>query len=112
SALANAPITRASVDLEGVSATDDTTFSFFVKQDPTGAGLTAAPDSCKQPPITEALNFGFDGKTNEFIPQGKPPEDCVDPVPGDFENDKAIFEEVDLIDDALGAVYNRQSCRV
>jgi len=59
-ATTDATVTPGSVDLEGVSATDDTTFSFFVKQDPTGAGLTAAPDSCKQPPITEALNFGFD----------------------------------------------------
>jgi CxxC motif-containing protein (DUF1111 family) len=97
------------VDLEGVSTTDETTFSFSAKQDPTGDGL--APDSCKQPPITEALAFGFDDETNGFIPQGKPPEDCVDPVPGDFENDKAIFEEVDVVEDGLGPVYNAQSCK-
>jgi CxxC motif-containing protein (DUF1111 family) len=103
--------TAGSVDLDGVSETDDTTFSFSAKQDPTGAGLTTAADSCKQPPIEEALNFGFDGQTNNFIPQGKPPEDCVEPVPGDFENDKVIFEEVDVVEDGLGPVYNAQSCK-
>lgn len=99
------------VELEGVSTTDDTTYSFSAKQDPTGDGLADTTDSCKQPPITEALAFGFDDETNGFIPQGKPPEDCVEPVPGDFENDKAIFEEVDVVEDGLGPVYNAQSCK-
>lgn len=107
-ATTDATWTAGSVDLEGVSTTDDTTYSFFAKQDPTGAGL--ATDSCKQPEFTEALAFGFDDKTNGFIPQGEPPKDCVDPIPGDFENDKVIFEEVDEVADGLGPVYNAQSC--
>ena len=101
-----------SVDLEGVPETDTTTFAFGTKEDPSGAALdTLAKDSCAQPPISEALAFGFDDETNGFIPQGKPPEECADPVPGDFENDKAVFEEVDLVEDGLGPVYNAQSCK-
>jgi CxxC motif-containing protein (DUF1111 family) len=102
--------TAGSVDLEGVSTTDDTTYSFSTKQDPTGAGLASMTDSCAQPPIEEALAFGFDGKTNNFIPQGEPPKDCMDPVPGDFENDKAVFEEVEDIEGGLGPVYNDVAC--
>jgi hypothetical protein len=100
-----------SVDLEGVSTTDTTTYSFSAKQDPTGDGLVQLVESCKQPAIADALAFGFDGQTNGFIPQGTPPADCVEPVPGDFENDKSIFEEVDEIEDGLGPVYNAQSCK-
>ena len=110
-ATTDATWTDGSVDLEGVSTTDDTTYSFSAKQDPTGDGLITSPDSCKQPLITDALAFGFDGQTNNLIPQGKPPADCVEPVPGDFENDKAIFEEVDVVEDGLGPVYNAQSCK-
>ena len=110
-ATTDATWTPGSVDLEGVSTTDDTTYSFFIKQDPTGAGLATTTDSCTQPPFEEALAFGFDGQTNNFIPQGKPPADCADPIPGDFENDKAVFEDVDEIADGLGPVYNAQSCK-
>ena len=102
--------TPGSVDLEGVSTTDDTTFSFSSKEDPTGAGLTGNPESCAQPPIMEAKAFGFDGETNDLIPQGKPPEECAEPVPGDFENDKAIFDEIEVIEDGLGPVYNDRAC--
>ena len=109
-ATADATWTDGSVDLEGVATTDDTTYSFFKDQEPTGAGLDALARSCAQPPITEAPAFGFDGETNGLIPQGKPPDDCTDPVPGDFENDKAVFEEVDDIGDGLGPVYNDTAC--
>lgn len=102
--------TPGSVDLEGVSTTDDTTYSFSSKQEPTGAGLAATTESCAQPPIMEAPAFGFDGETNGLIPQGKPPVECVDPVPGDFENDKAIFDEIEGIDEGLGPVYNDRAC--
>src|SRR5919112_386598 len=54
---------------------------------------------------------GFDNQTNGFTPQGTPVPPNTDPVPGDFESDKAIFDVVDVIDDGLGPVYNAQSCR-
>ena len=103
--------TPGSVDLEGVSTTDESTFAFSSKEEPTGDGLAKTAESCAQPPITEALAFGFDGLTNNFIPQGEPPKECAEPVAGDFENDKVIFEEVDVVDDGLGPVYNAQSCK-
>lgn len=106
----NATWTPGSVDLEGVSTTDDTTYSFFTNKEPTGEGLASATESCTQPPITEAPAFGFDDETNGFIPQGKPPEECAEPVPGDFENDKVIFEEIEEIADGLGPVYNDRAC--
>ena len=54
---------------------------------------------------------GFDNQTNGFEPQGTPVPPNTDPVPGDFESDKAIFDVVDVIEDGLGPVYNAQSCR-
>jgi CxxC motif-containing protein (DUF1111 family) len=102
------------VDLEGVAEDDTTTYSFSAKEDPTDAA-TDAQDvsklSCLQPPVQQAKANGFDDVTNDFVDQGKPPEECVDPVPGTFLQDKAIFEEVDEIADGLGPVYNAQSCR-
>jgi CxxC motif-containing protein (DUF1111 family) len=109
-ATADASWTPGSVDLEGVSTIDDTTYSFFKNQEPTGAGLAAVTESCAQPPITEAPAFGFDGETNGLIPQGKPPEECAEPVPGDFENDKVIFDEIETVEEGLGPVYNDRAC--
>lgn len=110
--------TSGSVDLEGVPEDDQTTFSFSVKGDPSAAQIAnIAPEgggtagmSCAQPPVTDAPT-GFDDITNGFIPQGKPLEDCAEPNPGTFEDDKAVFEEVDLVEDGLGPVYNAQSCK-
>jgi CxxC motif-containing protein (DUF1111 family) len=105
--------TSGSVDLEGVPENDTTTFTFSTKEDPPAARTTTATASltCAQPPISEAPAHGFDDETNGLIPQGKPVEDCVEPTPGTFEDDKAIFEEVDEVADGLGPVYNAQSCR-
>jgi CxxC motif-containing protein (DUF1111 family) len=105
--------TSGSVDLEGVPENDTTTFTFSTKEDPPAARTTTATASltCAQPPISEAPAHGFDDETNGLIPQGKPLEDCVEPTPGTFEDDKAIFEEVDEVADGLGPVYNAQSCR-
>jgi CxxC motif-containing protein (DUF1111 family) len=105
--------TSGSVDLEGVPENDTTTFTFSTKEDPAAARTTTATASltCAQPPISEAPAHGFDDETNGLIPQGKPLEDCVEPTPGTFEDDKAIFEEVDEVADGLGPVYNAQSCR-
>ena len=97
------------IDLEGVSETDTKTFTFTTKDDP--AGTTSVSLSCQQPPIQQAKANGFDDVTNDFILQGDPPKDCMDPVPGTFLQDKAVFEEVDEIDEGLGPVYNAQSCK-
>ncbi|HEX8685791.1 MAG TPA: di-heme oxidoredictase family protein, partial [Pyrinomonadaceae bacterium] len=53
----------------------------------------------------------FDNQTNGFEPQGTPVPPNTDPVPGNFEADKFIFEITDVIADGLGPVYNAQSCR-
>lgn len=51
----------------------------------------------------------FDGLTNGVVAQGTPPED--EPVPlASFEDDKAIFDEQEEIDEGLGPVYNALSC--
>jgi CxxC motif-containing protein (DUF1111 family) len=106
--------TPGSVDLEGVPENDTTTFTFSTKEDPPAAktsNTSALADSCTQPPIAEAPANGFDDETNGLIPQGKPLEECVEPTPGTFEDDKAVFEEVDEVADGLGPVYNAQSCK-
>jgi CxxC motif-containing protein (DUF1111 family) len=105
--------TSGSVDLEGVPEDDKTTYSFSTKEDPAAASPEAKAVeglSCTQPPVADAPT-GFDDLTNGFIPQGKPLADCAEPVPGTFEDDKAVFEEVDVVDDGLGPVYNAQSCK-
>jgi len=104
--------TPGSVDLEGVATDDTTTYTFSTKEDPSAAKeMGQVGLSCAQPPVSQALAHGFDDETNNFIPQGKPLEDCVEPMPGTFEDDKAIFEEVDVVEDGLGPVYNAQSCK-
>ena len=123
----DATYTPGSVDLEGVSATDQTTYTFRTDVNPPAAGGppagTSAPGApsaeitgdggraiCPQPATSDAPP-GFDDKTNDLIKQGTPPPDCTDPIPGTFEHDKAIFEEVDTIGKGLGPVYNAQSCK-
>lgn len=60
-------------------------------------------------PATEALT-GFDGKTNGLVEQGVPPEEGEVPVPlRSFEDDKAIFDELEL-GEGLGPTYNAQGC--
>src|SRR5215213_4647342 len=113
--------TSGSVDLEGVAENDTTTFTFSTTEAPAITKSTTATtaatatmstlESCTQPPFSEAPAKGFDDETNGLIPQGQPLEDCVDPIPGSFEDDKAIFEEVDEVADGLGPVYNAQACR-
>ena len=46
----------------------------------------------------EALT-GFDGKTNGFVDQAT------------FDEDQAVFEDVEKVADGLGPLYNAQSCR-
>ena len=104
--------TSGSVDLEGVAEDDTTTYTFSLKEEPAAAkGTLTAQLPCTQPHVAEAPANGFDDETNGLIDQGKPPEECTEPVPGTFLHDKAIFEEVDEVGDGLGPVYNAQSCR-
>lgn len=102
--------TPGSVDLEGVSENDTTTFTFSTKEDPAAARMAPGIGPCTQPPVSEAPANGFDDETNGLIPQGKPVEDCAEPVPGTFEDDKAVFEEIEGIDEGLGPVYNGLAC--
>lgn len=57
---------------------------------------------------------GFDNLTNGFTPQG-PPFDTINEdnvVPNrSFNDNRFIFEEVELIADGVGPTYNAQSCR-
>jgi CxxC motif-containing protein (DUF1111 family) len=57
---------------------------------------------------------GFDNKTNGFLPQG-PRFDTInaDNVVAlrSFNDNRFIFEEVEVIADGLGPTYNGQSCR-
>jgi CxxC motif-containing protein (DUF1111 family) len=120
-ATADATYVSGSVDLEGVSENDRTTYSFRADTDPAAAGTAGASSvsrspapngtvvageeaggggtavPCPTPPATDALT-GFDDKTNNFTTQAT------------FDADKGTFEEVDQIPDGLGPVYNAQSC--
>jgi CxxC motif-containing protein (DUF1111 family) len=68
---------------------------------PDAAGVTAAPS-------------GFDNATNGYLDQG-PPFDELDEASvqalRSFNDNRFIFEEVEVIDDGLGPTYNAQSCR-
>lgn len=63
--------------------------------------------------FTEAP-VGFDNLTNGFDPQGPPfetiNEDNVVPNRS-FNDNRFIFEEVEVVTDGLGPTYNAQSCR-
>jgi len=113
----DATYTSGSVDLEGVSETDTTTFDFTANMDsppnpmdsaqPSSPTPLPAEDACRQPEVTEAPAFGFDDFTNGLVEQGDPKA----PAEGTFLADKKTFEEVDDIEKGLGPVYNAQSCR-
>lgn len=73
-------------------------------------------DSRGQPspaPRTTEAPTGFDNLTNGFLPQGPPfetiDEDTVVPLRS-FNDNRFIFEEVEVVADGLGPVYNAQSC--
>lgn len=72
-------------------------------RDRTGAQRTAS----------EALT-GFDNRTNGFTPQGPPydslDEESIEPLRS-FNDNRFIFEEVEMVADGLGPVFNAQSCR-
>jgi len=64
------------------------------------------------PTVAEAPT-GFDNLTNGFLPQGAPfetiDEDNVVPLRS-FNDNRFIFEEIEVVEDGLGPVYNAQSC--
>ena len=54
---------------------------------------------------------GFDDKTNGLVQQGTPMGTGEEAVPlRSFEDDKAIFEEVESIGEGVGPTYNAQGC--
>jgi hypothetical protein len=63
--------------------------------------------------LTEAPT-GFDETTNGYLEQGPPfeelDEDSVVALRS-FNDNRFIFEEVELAEDGLGPTYNAQSCR-
>src|SRR5262245_44035602 len=63
--------------------------------------------------FVEALT-GFDNRTNGFLRQG-PAFDTIDEVnvvpDRSFNDNRFVFEEVEVIADGLGPTYNAQSCR-
>ena len=67
----------------------------------------------RQHPPSEAPT-GFDNQTNGYLEQGPPyeelEEDSVVPLRS-FNDNRFIFEEVELVEDGLGPTYNAQSCR-
>jgi len=135
----DATYTSGSVDLEGVPEDDKTTYTFKTDADPPAAGgpsdisptssastsrssepsavmktpggrpTATATLACPQPPISNAP-ANFDDMTNGLIPQGTPVPDCTDPIPGTFLHDKAIFQEIETIEDGLGPIYNDKAC--
>jgi CxxC motif-containing protein (DUF1111 family) len=71
----------------------------------------ARTDSTRR--VSEALT-GFDNRTNGFSPQG-PSYELLNErnvVPRrSFNDNRFIFEEVEVVADGLGPTYNAQSCR-
>ena len=61
-------------------------------------GIPAADTSAVENQSATEAPTGFDNQTNGFVLQDQ------------FEADKAIFEEREVISDGLGPVYNAQSC--
>jgi CxxC motif-containing protein (DUF1111 family) len=96
----DATYTPGSVDLEGVPADDQSTYSFKLDGPPEAAKKppVIGPNDCRQPVPAEAKT-GFDDKTNDLVLQGT------------FDTDKGVFEEVDDVAKGLGPVYNAQSCK-
>jgi CxxC motif-containing protein (DUF1111 family) len=85
------------IDNEGVDPNSTDTFSFSTTEDPVaGPVIGPQPPLCTIPRKDAPANF--DSETNGFL------------SPADFEVAKETFEEVDVIADGLGPVYNAQSC--
>jgi CxxC motif-containing protein (DUF1111 family) len=61
--------------------------------------LSMAPTASMQSASVTEAPTGFDNVTNGHTPQAK------------FDTNKAIFDEVEEIDDGLGPLYNQASCK-
>ncbi len=86
------------IDNEGVDPNSTDTFTFSTTEDPAG-GVVIGP----QPPLCtiprKDAPANFDNQTNGFL------------SPDDFTAAEEVFEEISLIEDGLGPVYNAQSCK-
>jgi CxxC motif-containing protein (DUF1111 family) len=72
-----------------------------------------AKEGTRRSRATEAPT-GFDNRTNGFLPQGPRYETITEDnvVPRrSFNDNRFIFEEVEVLEDGLGPTYNAQSCR-
>jgi CxxC motif-containing protein (DUF1111 family) len=74
----------------------------------------ATADTIARRPRATAAPAGFDNLTNGYTEQGPAfetiDEDTVEPLRS-FNDDRFVFEEVEVAADGLGPVYNAQSCR-
>ena len=87
------------IDNEGVDPNSTDTFTFSTTDDPV-PGPTIGPNpppNCIAPIKNAPANF--DNQTNGFL------------SPANFTAAEEIFEEISLIEDGLGPVYNAQSCK-
>jgi len=138
-AATDATYTPGSVDLEGVSASDQTTYTFRADVDPPAAGgpasISPTSTSTASAPAAATESSAFETDPGDGGGGGLAPA-CPTPTPSDaptgfddktnnfipqgspspttphtFFGDKEVFEEVDDIAKGLGPVYNAQSCK-
>ncbi len=109
-------VMAAALLVSAIGADAQTRRERFRPRGQTDSEQAAATDNLGRPlpapRITEAPT-GFDNLTNGFLPQGAPfetlEEDNVVPLRS-FNDNRFIFEEVEVVADGLGPVYNAQSC--
>jgi len=109
-------VMAAALLVSAIGADAQTRRERFRPRGQTDSEQAAANDSLGRPVpaprVTEAPT-GFDNLTNGFLPQGAPfetiEEDNVVPLRS-FNDNRFIFEEVEVVADGLGPVYNAQSC--
>ncbi|HUQ51160.1 MAG TPA: di-heme oxidoredictase family protein [Gammaproteobacteria bacterium] len=88
---------------------------FQTKGQPDVEGHPAVDDNGRPvlPPGAKDAATGYDNKTNGFLSQGPSfdslNEDTVVPLRS-FNDNRFLFEEVEVVADGLGPVYNAQSC--
>jgi CxxC motif-containing protein (DUF1111 family) len=89
-----------------IAAEDPSPLAAEAKSDATAAAVTTATTATEAP-------RGFDNRTNGFSVQG-PAFDTLDEdnvqALRSFNDNRFIFEEVEVIADGLGPTYNAQSC--
>ena len=78
------------------------------------AGRAPALPGAVSPTPPDEAPTGFDNQTNGYLEQGPPYEELdEDNVVAlrSFNDNRFIFEEVEVAEDGLGPTYNAQSCR-